>query len=104
MCINWLEVEARLRFINLKEHQHTLKLDFEASTDLAPIIQEEHHLGLAGSSLTAREVVKENNLVKFSIYCGRETQESTQFNATLKPDTQVNITEPAKIALSNGIL
>lgn len=78
-------------------HEHTLKLDFEAPKNLAPLIQEDHHLGLAGSSLTAKHVLTETNLVKFSIYCGRETRENSQFNENLQPDTQVNITESAEV-------
>lgn len=79
-------------------HEHTLKLDFEAPLDLASVIHQDCHLGLAGSSLTAREVSNDSFLIKFSIYCGRETREKSQFNERLKPGTRVNITEPGEIA------
>ncbi|WP_238552797.1 hypothetical protein, partial [Legionella oakridgensis] len=81
----------------LHGHEHTLKLDFEAPPNLASVIHQDCHLGLAGSSLTARDVSKESHLIKFSIYCGRETREKSQFNQTLKPGTRINITEPAEI-------
>lgn len=81
----------------LESHEHTLKMDFEASVEMAPLIQEDCHLGLAGSSLTARKVVADSHLIKFSIYCGRETREQSQFNQDLPPGTRVNITEPAEI-------
>lgn len=55
----------------LEGHEHTLKMDFEASAEMAPLIHEDCHLGLAGSSLTARKVVADSLLIKFSIYCGR---------------------------------
>ncbi|MBA3537145.1 MAG: hypothetical protein H0T84_11135 [Tatlockia sp.] len=84
-------------YSQLEEHQHTLKLDFEAPIEFSTVIQPDHHLGLAGSSLTAKEISHENNWIKFSIYCGRETRENTQFNQNLKPETQVNITESAAI-------
>ncbi len=79
-------------------HEHTLKLDFEAPLDLAPVIHQDCHLGLAGSSLTVREVSNDDFLIRFSIYCGRETREKSQFNERLKPGTRVNITEPGEIA------
>ncbi|MBA2656760.1 MAG: hypothetical protein H0U70_07205 [Tatlockia sp.] len=50
-------------------HQHTLKLDFEAPIEFSTVIQPDHHMGLAGSSLTAKEISHENNWIKFSIYC-----------------------------------
>lgn len=81
----------------LEGHEHTLKLNFVASAELAPLIQEDCHLGLAGSSLTARKVVVDSHLIKFSIYCGRETRERSQFNQDLLPGTRVNITGPAEI-------
>lgn len=81
----------------LDGHEHTLKLDFAAPLDLAPVIHEDCHLGLAGSGLTAREVSRDSFLIKFSIYCGRETREKSQFNERLKPGTQINITEPGAI-------
>lgn len=84
-----------------KGHEHTLKLDFEASIEFDSIIKEDCHIGLAGSSLTAREVKPENHLLKFSIYCGRETRENSQFNQDLQPNTQVNLTAPAEIVKFN---
>ncbi len=81
----------------LEGHEHTLKLDFEAPLNLAPVIQQDCHLGLSGSSLTAREVSSNDLLIRFSIYCGRETREKSQFNERLKPGTLVNITEPGEI-------
>lgn len=79
-------------------HENTLKLDFEAPIELASLIHQDSHLGLAGSSLTAREVFNnDNHLIKFSIYCGRETRENTQFNQNLKPGTSVNFTERAGV-------
>lgn len=81
----------------LENHEHTLKLDFEALTDKTPFLQEGCHLGLAGSSLTAREVVKESHLTKFSIYCGKETREKSQFNQDLPQGISINLTEPAEI-------
>lgn len=81
----------------LEGHEHTLKMDFEASAEMAPLIQEDCHLGLAGSSLTVHKVVADSHLIKFSIYCGRETREKSQFNQDLPPGTRVNITEPAEI-------
>jgi riboflavin synthase alpha subunit len=82
----------------LAGHEHTLKLDFEAPLDLAPIIHQDAHLGLAGCSLTAREVSTTSHVLKFSIYCGRETRENSQFNQNLQRGTRVNLTEPAVIA------
>lgn len=81
----------------LDGHEHTLKLDFEAPLDLASVVHQDCHLGLAGASLTAREVSSDELLIKFSIYCGRETREKSQFNERLKPGTRVNITEPGAI-------
>ncbi len=81
----------------LDGHEHMLKLDFEAPIEMASLIQDGCHLGLSGSSLTARDVVMDGPLIKFSIYCGRETREQTQFNQDLRPGTRVNITEPAGI-------
>ena len=81
----------------LAGHEHTLKLDFTTSPDLASAITEGCHLGLAGSSLTAREVGSTESHLFFSIYCGRETRENSQFNASLTPGTQVNVTEAAGI-------
>ncbi|WP_019217761.1 hypothetical protein [Legionella tunisiensis] len=81
----------------LEGHEHTLKLDFEAPLALAPIIHQDCHLGLAGSSLTAREVSSADLLLKFSIYCGRETREESQFNERLNPGSRINITEPGEI-------
>lgn len=79
----------------LEGHEHTLKLDFEASPDKAHLIQENYHLGLAGSSLTAKEVMTDSHLIKFSIYCGRETRAKSPFNQDLPLGTKVNITEAA---------
>lgn len=76
-------------------HEQTLKLDFEASLDKTHLIQEDCHLGLAGSSLTAKEVITSSHLIKFSIYCGRETREKSKFNQDLPLGTSVNITEAA---------
>lgn len=76
-------------------HEHTLKLDFNATLDKTFLIQENCHIGLAGTSLTAKEVVMDSHLLKFSIYCGRETRERTQFNQDLPLGTGVNITESA---------
>ncbi|KTD57393.1 hypothetical protein Lsan_2576 [Legionella santicrucis] len=81
----------------LNGHEHTLKLDFEAPLDLASVIHQDCHLGLAGSSLTAREVSRESHLIKFSIYCGRETRDTSNFNQNLKPGTRINITEAGEI-------
>lgn len=78
-------------------HEYTLKLEFEASLELSSMIHQDSHLGLAGTSLTARDVLKEDGLIKFSIYCGRETREKTQFNERLPSGTQVNISEAAAI-------
>lgn len=86
-----------LNYSLLEGHEHTLKLDFAASWELESVIHQDCHLGLAGSSLTAREVSNDNHLIKFSIYCGRETREKSQFNEHLKPGTRVNITEPGEI-------
>lgn len=101
-CLWMLQPSAlsQVTFLNysaLEAHEHTLKLDFEAPIDLAPVINQDCHIGLAGSSLTAREVTKNSHLIKFSIYCGRETRENSQFNQNLKPGTIVNITESADI-------
>lgn len=87
----------------LEGHEHTLKLDFEASAEMAPLIKEDSHLGLAGSSLTACKVIVGSHLIKFSIYCGRETREQSQFNQELPPGTRVNITEPAEIENRLGL-
>jgi len=46
---------------------------------------------------TARSVVKNNHLINFSIYCGRETREQSHFNQHLPLQTRVNITEPSEI-------
>jgi riboflavin synthase alpha subunit len=78
-------------------HEHTLKLDFEAAKEFDPIIKEDCHIGLAGCSLTVKEVKSESNLLKFSIYCGRETREHTQFNQNLPANTQVNLTAAAEV-------
>ncbi|MCC5793082.1 MAG: hypothetical protein JJT82_10835 [Legionellaceae bacterium] len=86
-----------MNYSALDGHKHTLKLNFEAPVSLASVIHQDCHLGLAGSSLTAREVSSDSHLIKFSIYCGRETREQSQFNQNLKPGTRVNITEPAGI-------
>lgn len=80
----------------LETHEHTLKLDFEASTECASSIQDNQHLGLDGASLTAREV-KLEDMLKFSIYCGRETREKTAFNSDLSIGTEINLTEAAGI-------
>lgn len=87
----------------LEGHKHTLKMDFEASAEMAPLIHEDCHLGLAGSSLIARKVVADSHLIKFSIYCGRETREQSQFNQDLPPGTRVNITERAEIENRLGL-
>ena len=81
----------------LEGHKHTLKLDFEALPNLMPILHQGKHLGLARSSLTARDDSHESYLIRFSIYCGRETQGKTRFNNDLEPGTKVNVTEPAEI-------
>lgn len=81
----------------LEDHEHTLKLDFEASSEMAPFIQEGSHLGLSGSSLTAREIEANSFLLQFSIYCGRETRRHSEFNQYLPLGTRVNITEAADI-------
>lgn len=91
---------SQVRYLNcsvLDGHEYTLKLDFEAPLELASVIHQDCHLGLAGSSLTAREVSSDSHLIKFSIYCGRETREKSQFNEYLKPGVRVNITEPGEI-------
>ena len=93
-------VLSQVTYLNCSEldgHEHTLKLNFEASASLASVIHQDCHLGLAGSSLTAREVSSDSHLIKFSIYCGRETREKSQFNQSLRPGTRVNITESAEI-------
>lgn len=87
----------------LPDHQHTLKLDFEAPGELASVIKEDCHLGLSGASLTAKEVKSDGLLIKFSIYCGRETRENTQFNQHMLPGTQVNFTEAAEIENRAGL-
>ena len=87
----------------LDGHEHTLKMDFEAPAEMAPLIHEDCHLGLAGSSLTARKVVTDSHLIKFSIYCGRETREHSQFNQDLLPGTRVNITQPGEIEYRLGL-
>ena len=87
----------------LEAHEHTLKLDFEAPIGMEPLIQENCHLGLAGSSLTVRQVILDSHLIKFSIYCGRETREQSQFNQDLIPGTRVNITAPAEIETRFGL-
>lgn len=81
----------------LAGHEHTLKLDFTAPISLAASIQENRHLGLSGSSLTAREVSYSESRVFFSIYCGRETREKTQFNSKLPSGSTVNFTEAGEI-------
>ena len=82
---------------DLEGHNHTLKLDFEAPREFSTVIQSDLHLGLAGSSLTVKEISHERNLIKFSIYCGKETRENTQFNQDLESGTLINITEAAAI-------
>jgi len=77
----------------LAGHTHTLKLDFTAPLSLSGLIQENRHLGLSGSSLTAREVSYSETQVFFSIYCGRETREKSEFNSRLAPGTEINLTE-----------
>ena len=84
-------------YSSLEDHTHTIKLNFEAPLKLAELITENQHLGLDGASLTAREVKKETNLLKFSIYAGRDTREKSRFNETLPLDTLVNFTAPAAI-------
>ncbi len=74
-------------------HDHTLQLNFEASATLNDII-EGQHLGLAGSSVTAQNVLHENNHTKFSIFSGRQTRELTQFNEKLAIGTEINLTWP----------
>jgi len=81
----------------LDGHEHTLKLDFEAPMELAPVIQQDCHLGLAGSSFTVRDISTDSHLIKFSIFCGRETRDKSQFNQSLKPGTRINCTEPGNI-------
>ena len=81
----------------LAGHEHTLRLFFHAPICFAPLIKENCHLGLAGSSLTARDVAVDGDLIRFSIYCGRETRGITQFNKDLKPGARINLTEPADI-------
>jgi riboflavin synthase alpha subunit len=82
-------------------HKYTLKLDFEAPIEFDSIIKEDCHIGLAGSSLTAKEVKSETHLLGFSIYCGRETREHTQFNKNLQPNTQINLTAPSEVIKFN---
>lgn len=81
----------------LSGHDNMLKLDFETSINLASIIKNDTHLGLSGSSLTAREVIIANDLITFSVYCGRETREHSAFNQNLTVGTVVDITEGAAI-------
>jgi len=78
-------------------HQHTLELQFEAPKSMAAIIKEDSHLGLNGASLTARNVSIDGEVIKFSIYAGRETRESSPFNETLEPGTMINLTEAADV-------
>ncbi len=86
----------------LPGHEHTLKMDFMAQPQLTSAITEGGHLGLAGSSLTAREVSHTASHLFFSVYCGRETREHSQLNASLPPGTEINITEAAGIYHSPG--
>ena len=76
----------------LDGHEYTLKLNFEASSKFADAINENQHVGLAGVSLTAKEVTKTSHLVKFSIYCGKDTRDKTNINQLLPLDTFVNFT------------
>ena len=81
----------------LDGHEHTLKLNFEAPLLFDEAIQDGKHIGLEGSSLTVQEVKRESDLIKFSIYCGRETREKTRFNEKLPKDTLINFNEPAAV-------
>ena len=74
-------------------HEHTLKLDFKCPSTLS-FVQEGKYLGLSGSSLTAMNVAIIGKMIKFSIFCGKETREQTHFNRDLAVGTRVNITEP----------
>jgi len=64
---------------------------------ISDAITENCHIGLSGSSVTAKEVNKTADLVKFSIYCGRETREKTIFNEKLPLNSLINVNEAAAV-------
>lgn len=72
-------------------HEHTWQLNFKA-LNLDSEIANDQHLGLAGVSLTAKNVTHLANLTTFSIFCGKQTREQTQFNETMTVGTRVNFT------------
>lgn len=76
-------------------HEHTYQLNFTASERLDEI-QEDKHIGLNGSSLTAKNVKHDNNITTFSIFCGRATRETSQFNEQMAIGAKVNYT-PRKV-------
>ncbi|MBA2710360.1 MAG: hypothetical protein H0U57_07205 [Tatlockia sp.] len=81
----------------LEGHEHTLKLDFEAPAEFSSVIQTNYHLGLAGSSLTAKQISQESNSIKFSIYCGKEKRDNSLYNQNLMPGSKVYLSEPVSI-------
>ncbi len=83
---------AKLTNISLLAgHKHTLKLDFEYFGNPEDL-QENKHIGMAGSSLTVQNVSHGNGLSRFSIYAGKQTQENTCFNRGMPVDQIVNVT------------
>lgn len=83
----------------LANHQHTLKLDFICSDEHE--IKEDNYIGLLGSSLTPKDVLNKNGKILFSIYCGKETRENTNFNGNLDIGTEVDIVAPYRKIKSN---
>lgn len=72
-------------------HEYTWQLNFKA-LNLHGEIANDQHLGLAGVSLTAKNVSHQANLTRFSIFCGRQTREQTQFNESMAVGTRINFT------------
>jgi riboflavin synthase alpha subunit len=75
------------------DHQYTRQIDLYSEYE-SPLIQEGQHIGLSGSSLTVRNLQKYNGGLRFSIFCGKQTQEISCFNEKLEPGAQINFTEP----------
>ena len=58
----------------------TLKAVFEADLKYRSIIREDHHIGISGCSLTVKELFVDDVCIRFSIYCGKQTQEVLSFD------------------------
>lgn len=77
-------------------HEHTWQLDFQANHASKDFIKNDQHLGLAGSTLTARHVTETDEGIRFSIFCGKATRESSCFNEDLQIGTSINLTTAYK--------